>query len=142
MTARVSPRGLVISETFDDSQDRDIVHSDADWGATEEGFLRGQDITSRDVLIMGWEFANSNGTNSGTGQYAPIDSPLQGADRNNFQPPPNPATAVGRRVMWSFPDTEIGPSGSVTAIGWGPDSNADVRGDLRRHRAEHGAPAQ
>ena len=117
-------KGKVISETFDFATDRDQVNSDADWGSTEQGFLKGQPITSRDALIMGWVFANSNGTDSSTGQYAPIDSPLNGLDRNNFNPAPNPATALGRRVMWSFPDTEIGAAGSVTAIGWGPDSNA------------------
>ena len=101
-----------------------MINSDGDWGSTEQGFLQGQPITSRDVLIMGWVFANMNSVDSGTGQYAPIDSPLNGRDRNNFNPAPNPGTELGRRVMWSFPDTEMGAAGSITAAGWGPDSNA------------------
>ena len=118
--------GKVISEDFLTTGAQDPTTSDADWGATEEGILKGVDITSRDVYIFSYNYADDFGTNadSGRGQYAAIVDPLTGADLNNLVSGVSPATSLGRRAMWSYGDLEIGASGSVTAAQWGPDSNA------------------
>ena len=54
----------------------------------------------------------------------PSSRPFAGAALNQYVSGVNPPTSEGRRVMWAFSDDEMGSNGSVTAAGWGPDSNA------------------
>ncbi|MDJ0522639.1 MAG: Ig-like domain-containing protein [Planctomycetota bacterium] len=115
--------GKTIKEDFLTTTFQDSANSDADWGTTEEGFLLGLPVTSRQVYIYSY-VETDNGSNSGRGQYAPLAAPLIGADINNFVANVTPPSADGRRVMWSFSAQTIGQKGSVTSIGWGPDSNA------------------
>jgi len=115
--------GKTIKEHYIHSVYMDPVATDADWGSTEEGWLLGLPVTSRNAYIYGY-VETDNGSNSGRGHYAPIVAPLIGKDLNNFVTNINPPTADGRRVMWAFPAIKIGQKGSITAAAWGPDSNA------------------
>ena len=134
--------GKILREEFDGIVDRDSATSDGDWGVADPGFLRGQPVTSRDVLIVGGDFdagsdysgdgyegstpgphAASYNVTGGRGWYVTIDAPLIGQDRNNYTPAPNPATSVGRRVMQTYSDKEMGPKGSITSFGVGPSQN-------------------
>ncbi len=115
--------GKTIKEEFLTTANQDIAASDADWGSTEEGFLLGLPVSSRQVYIYSY-VETDNGTNSGRGQYAPLAAPLIGADINLFVANVTPSSSDGRRVMWSFGAPTMGQKGSVTAVAWGPDSNA------------------
>jgi len=115
--------GKTIKETFIDTTNQDGPASDADWGTTEEGFLLGLPVTSRKVYVYSYTEAD-NGTDSGRGQYAPLSAPLIGKDINQFVANVTPPSADGRRVMWSFGASTMGAKGSITAVAWGPDSNA------------------
>ena len=115
--------GTVLDEDFTNSINLDLVNSDGpDWGFSEEGVLQGQEITSREMFLFAYTFQGAGP--SDYGQYAAIISPFAGAALNNWVSGVNPPTADGRRVMWAFDDTEMGPNGSITAAAWGPDSNA------------------
>lgn len=137
--------GKILREEFDSIVDRDSGVSDGDWGVANPGFLAGQPVTSRDVLILGSDYdagsdysgegyegstpgphAAMQGQNvtNGRGMYVTIDAPLIGQDRNNYTPAPNPASSVGRRVMQTYSDKELGPKGSITSLGIGPSQNA------------------
>lgn len=100
--------------------DRDPTETTADWGATEPGTLEGVGITSRRVYVSGYRFADQYAG----GQYTPMVDPLMGAAINPIVPGIQPPTSLGRRKLWAFSDSEIGPDGSVTVVSWGPDSNA------------------
>jgi hypothetical protein len=115
--------GKVLDEAFLGTTDRDNVNSDADWGTTNEGVLQGQPVTSRQAYTFGYLEAGNN-PNSGRGQYAAIVDPLTGAALNQYVANVTPPTALGRRVMLAFEDTEIGANGTITGVAWGPDSNA------------------
>ena len=115
--------GKSIREPFLTTAYMDPINTDADWGSTEEGFLVGQAVTSRKAYIYSY-VETDNGSNSGRGQYSPIAAPLIGVDILTYNPGITPAPSDGRRVMWSFPASKIGAKGSVTAVAWGPDSNA------------------
>jgi hypothetical protein len=116
--------GDLLVETFQNQIDRDAGGTTADWGIDEQGFLKGAPIATRRAFITGWQQANLYICSGQRGQYFPISDPLIGADLNNYVPNIQPPTNQGRRVMWAFSDAEIGPNGSVTAVWWGPDSNA------------------
>ena len=118
--------GKLLVEDFVDTLDQDIVSTDADWNLTEEGHARGQAITSRNAYLFGYQEADDFGANpdSGRGQYAPIVDPLIGKSLNQLVSGINPPTDQGRRVMWAISDVEMGSGGSITDVGWGPDSNA------------------
>lgn len=115
--------GKTLKEEFTDAAYADIFDTDADWAGTEEGWVLGQPVSSRQVYIYSY-VETDNGSNSGRGQYGPLAAPLIGADINQFVPNVNPASSLGRRVMWAFSASKIGEKGSITAIAWGPDSNA------------------
>ena len=115
--------GKVIREEFLDTTNLSAGATDADWGLTEEGTLRGQPVTSRQVRIYSYVEAD-NGADSARGQYAPLVDPLIGASFNQVVPNPMPPTADGRRVMWAFSASKMGAAGAITAAAWGPDSNA------------------
>ncbi|MDA1194595.1 MAG: hypothetical protein O2894_05365 [Planctomycetota bacterium] len=115
--------GKSLREEFTDQAMMDPFDSDADWGSTAEGWALGQPVSSRQAYIYSYA-ETDNGTNSGRGQYSPLAAPLIGADLNTFVPNVSPPTSAGRRVMWSFKASRIGTKGSVTAVAWGPDSNA------------------
>jgi hypothetical protein len=115
--------GQVLEEKFADATDLDALNSGADWGGTEPGVLQGLPVSTRHQYIFGYTEAG-NSPDSSRGQYAAIVDPLIGADLNNFVPNVNPATSQGRRVMIGFGDTDLGADGTITAAGWGPDSNA------------------
>jgi hypothetical protein len=115
--------GKVITETFVDLVNSDGAATDADWGSTDEGTLAGQPVTSRKAYIYSY-VETDNGSNSGRGQYAPIIDPLIGASIKQYLPNLTPPSSLGRRVMWAFSDVKMGAKGSITAVGWGPDSNA------------------
>jgi hypothetical protein len=113
--------GKVLSERFDLPTDQDAAASDADWGLTEEGFLKGQPVTTRQAYIYGYSFV---ATGDHWGQYGVIPDPLVGAALQLAVPGTTPPTSQGRRVMWAFSDAEIGADGTITGAAWGPDSNA------------------
>lgn len=117
--------GNVIEENFLTEDDRDLFATDADWNNEVEGAVRGQEITSRTTYVFGYQQADDFGTNidSGRGQYAPIPDPLTGRNLNDVVSGISPPTSDGRRTMWAFDDSEMGRSGSVTDVAWGPDSN-------------------
>ncbi len=137
--------GRTLTEDFDLLADRDLATTDADWGVGTAGKLIGQEIASRDVLILGADFdagsdysgeafggsvpgphapMQAQNVTNGRGMFVTLDAPLIGIDRNNYTPAPNPSTSVGRRVMQAYSDAELGPRGSITRIGIGPDLNA------------------
>ena len=121
--------GQVLEENFLSFANIDYTKTDADWGATEEGVLQGQAITSRNAYIFGWQFQDADGDGNSddlarVGQYSPLISPLIGAALNQFVSNITPPTSQGRRVLWAFSDTEMGDAGTVTGAAWGPDSNA------------------
>ncbi len=122
--------GKTIKEDFLTTVNQDAAASDADWGDAEDSLLVGVPVTSRRAELYSY-VETDNGTGDGMGgrgsdrgQYAPLAEPLIGASLNQINPNINPATSVGRRVMWSFPASVIGERGSVTGVAWGPDSNA------------------
>ena len=118
--------GKLLSESFNNvpvaTSDQDFSKTSADWGFTVPGTLEGAAISSNTAYIAGYQFADAH--QGGYGQYNPIADPLTGAQLNLYVTNINPPTSAGRRVMWSFSDVEIGQNGSVTTVGWGPDSNA------------------
>lgn len=115
--------GKTIKEEFTTTANADIFDTDADWGGSEEGWVLGQPVSSRQAYIYSY-VETDNGTDSGRGQYAPLAAPLIGADINQFVPNVNPPSNQGRRVMWAFSASKVGQRGSITAVAWGPDSNA------------------
>lgn len=119
--------GLTYPETFIDTVNKDVGASDADWGDTEEGTLQGLPVTSRNAYAFSY-VETDDGSASGRGQYAPVADPLIGEDILQIAPGLTPPPSQGRRVMYSFSDTLIGAKGSVTAVAWGPDSNATFAG--------------
>ena len=121
--ARGAPVPLVLGESFLEAGDRDDAPTTADWNGTHPGVVRGQPLTARRVRITAAGLL-SNGTISNPGQYAAHVDPLVGAALQLAAPGTNPPTALGRRVMWSYADSELGASGAITSVAWGPDSNA------------------
>lgn len=115
--------GTVLTEDFRNVADRDLGPTDADWGLSENGVCTGNSLTSRDVFIVGSEFTDSNNL-SGRGTYVASFEPLIGTDLDQLIPGLTPQAVLGRRIMYSFSDQEIGPGGTITALAWGPDSNA------------------
>jgi hypothetical protein len=116
-----SEEGDVLLETFANQIDDDTAATSADWGQTEQGALLGAAITTRRAFVTGWQAAD--GASPDVGQYVRLVDPLVGVDLN-VPVPVVPSTELGRRVLWSFADTEIGEDGTVTAISWGPDGNS------------------
>lgn len=122
--------GLIHSEVFINQDNMDLAATDADWGSTEEGTLQGQPISSRNAYTFGYVETDNGNTNAngdpvaGRGQYAPVAAPMISSDILQYNPGLSPAPSQGRRVMYSFSDTVIGAKGSITAVAWGPDSNA------------------
>lgn len=115
--------GKELQEDFLDTINLDLVNSDGpDWGFSEEGVLQGQEITSREAYLFGFSLQGTGPEDFG--QYAPVISPFAGAALNQYLSGIVPPTSEGRRVMLAIEDTEMGPNGSITAAGWGPDSNA------------------
>jgi len=116
--------GRILEENFTNAANLDLVNSDGpDWGQSDEGVLQGQEITSREAYIFGYTFQDAFRPTY-HGQYASIISPMIGAALNQYISGISPPTSMGRRVLWAFTDEEMGANGSVTAAGWGPDSNA------------------
>lgn len=123
-----TPPGRLLAESFDNQTNNDTTANpgnQADWGQTTPGTLQGAAITSRRVYVAGYRFAESEQG----GQYNVVAEPLTGANLGPLlqsigQPPPNPPTNQGRRVMWGYSDAEMGQNGTVTTASWGPDSNA------------------
>jgi hypothetical protein len=120
--------GKLLTESFDNTLDADLVATDAIWGAQVVGTLQGQPVTSRVARTFGYREAGNNGSNpdSGRGQYAPLREPLIGAALNDIVPNVTPPTNQGRRSLLAFHDYEVGASGTITAAAWGPDGNATV----------------
>ncbi len=121
--------GSVLVEDFLTFENIDYAATDADWGISEEGILQGQEISSRTAYILGWRQQDSDNDGAtdnlnAVGQYNPTTTPLIGAALNNYVSNISPATSLGRRALWSFSDSEMGASGTVTGAAWGPDSNA------------------
>jgi hypothetical protein len=114
------PTGRILAESFDGTTDNDANVTTGDWGTTVAGQLDGAAITTRRVFIQ----SDTALANYGGGQLFAIVDPLIGALLNQFIVGINPPTNQGRRVMWSFDDTELGQDGTITVISWGPDSNA------------------
>ena len=108
-------------EDFLDTANEDGAASDGDWGGGEASVLRGQPVTSRNAYVYSYPETDS-GSNSGRGQYVPLIDLLVGTDQGAL-PPPLPATNLGRRMLISISDTEIGAAGTVTGVGWGPALN-------------------
>lgn len=116
--------GRILIEEFTTSDDQDAPRSDADWGGSAPGELRGQPITTREVRLYGHRFA-SGPVDSGVGQYAPLAAPFTGRALNQAVPGGVvPPTAAGRRVLLALSEAEMGERGTITACAWGPDSNA------------------
>lgn len=116
--------GKILTERFVATTDRDNIATDADWGTTTPNELAGAPVTYRDEYIMGYEEAGNN-PNSGRGQYAPLADPLNSSTIYAVAPGyAGPDPRLGRRVMITFADTELGQKGTITAIKWGPDSNS------------------
>jgi hypothetical protein len=112
--------GRILAEGFDLTTDNDASVTTADWGTTVSSQLVGSAITTRRAFIQSDQMV----TKYGGGTFFPIVDPLVGAALNQFVTNINPPTNQGRRVMWAFEDTEMGQNGTVTAVSWGPDSNA------------------
>ena len=113
----------VLGESFLDAADRDDARTTSEWNGTHPGVARGPALTARRVRVTAAGLL-SNGTFSGPGQYVAMIDPFVGTALNAAVGGITPLTSLGRRVMWSFDDDELGASGAVTNIGWGPDSNA------------------
>jgi hypothetical protein len=125
--------GKLLVETFEFSNDRDGANTDADWGSGIPLTLQGQPVSVRFAYKFGYvETVNPADLNCGPngglpcasrGQYAAMVDPLTGAALNGGAVI-NPPTNLGRRVMLAFSDVELGAAGTITAVAWGPDSNA------------------
>lgn len=112
--------GKVLAESFDTQTNSHTAVTDADWGTTVQGQLQGAAVTTRRVWVAGYQEVLGRSQ----GQYNPIIDPLIGAAINQYITNLTPPSDQGRRVMWAFDDVELGAAGTVTAVGWGPDSNA------------------
>lgn len=117
--------GGTLDEGFVNTIDADLRPgvTDALWGTQTLNTLEGQPVSSREMRVFGYREAGQV-PNSGRGQYAAIPDPLTGAALNAVLNNINPPTKDGRRVMLAFSDDELGASGTITAVKWGPDSNA------------------
>lgn len=116
--------GKILTERFASTTDRDNIATDADWGQTTPNELAGAPVTYRDAYIMGYEEAG-NTPNSGRGQYAPLADPMNSSTIYAVTPAyAGPDPQLGRRVMITFSDIEVGQKGTITTIKWGPDSNS------------------
>lgn len=122
---RGAPPGRILVEQFLVPDDLDPVASEADWGGSEPGVLRGLPMTTREARLYAYRQAWS-GVDSGVGQYAPLAAPLVGRALNDVIPSNQivPPTAAGRRVLLAVPEFVMGERGTITSAAWGPDSNA------------------
>lgn len=110
-----------VVEEFLDTAGLDAAASDADWGATEAGFLTGRPVPVRRAYVYAYPHTWS-GLDSGRGEYIEHVAPLIGADLGA----PLPPTSAGRRVQLAIRDTELGPAGIITGVAWGPAHNRTV----------------
>lgn len=104
----------LITESFSNNLKQDFVNTvGGEWNTTTPGELRGGAITSTQVLVH-YIGDNINSRN------LLVDYPLVSKDGNSVCPSwPN-----GVHVQASFSALDIGVSGSVTEVYWGPSSNA------------------
>ncbi len=118
------PLGRTLIEDFNTTNDRDTGPTDADWGLNEPGALNGAPITSRQAYMYTYTLTTDpdTGQSSRGHAYGDFDM-LTGAALNQFNTNVVPPTSEGRRVIFTYSDTEIGADGAITAAAWGPDSN-------------------
>ena len=109
-----TPGSLV--ERFDNDDNVDIANTTADWSIGTPGWLTSGPITTRVVVVD----HKSDGINS---RETLTNYPLVRVDADpgcNNVPWPN-----GCRMLQSYTITELGSTpGTITELGWGPNSNA------------------
>lgn len=129
-TARVGPftcvgdaaemAPVLLSETFWTETNRDPATSELPWG---DGSVTGVPITSRRAYVLSANYVNLDAGMGVLGVRLVSPAPLIGADLDAVAPQPVPS-AFGRRLQLVFDVNDLGPSGTITSIGWGPDRNA------------------
>ncbi len=115
------PVGKTLTEGFDTNVDKDTTpgRTTADWGVTVPSELDGAAITTKVAYIAGWRET----LKTLKGKYKSALDPLIGSKINLTMTGINPPSSMGRRTMYAFDDGDVGQSGTITDIAWGPDSN-------------------
>ncbi len=129
-TARVGPftcvgdatemAPVLLSETFSTEANRDPTASELRWG---DGAITGAPVTSRRAFVLSANYVNADAALGVLGARLVSPMPLIGADLDAVAPQVVPS-ALGRRLQLAFDVNDLGPSGTITSIGWGPDRNA------------------
>ena len=102
------PTTQVINESFDSQLRNDTSITTADWGVTTPGTLQGGAVTTQDIIValQGTQYPGGTRTRVRDHPFAQSGSGGVGHDQ------------------WIYTQAELGGSGAITAIGWGPSSNA------------------
>ena len=102
-----------LSENFNNNTYEDRVNTNAEWNRQIEGALVGGAITTTTVTVhyVGDNIASRN---------VLVDYPLTSQDGNAVCP----SWPDGNRTQLSYSADDIGASGAVTEVFWGPSSNA------------------
>lgn len=123
----------LLREDFLTTTKRNQAFTDALWGNDPEFpfALVGQPITKRNQqcniaaitgISGGTTVIDNNPPGIGEEDYCPTQNPLVGSD--SIINVGNPPASSGRRQMNLYRQAELGASGTVVRIAWGPDSDA------------------
>jgi hypothetical protein len=108
------PTTQVVTETFDTTTKRDTANTTADWGATTPGVLQGGAVTTEIVYVA-----------LTATQYPGQGNPRRTQLRDHpFYDSTSPFLGTVGHEQWIYLQSELGQSAAITAIGWGPSSNA------------------
>jgi hypothetical protein len=118
------PTVQVITENFDSQTKMDNVLTTAEWAAPQAGVLHGGAVTTDTTNVI----------------ISLADPNYAGGLRTRVRDHPfaqQGSTGVGRD-QWIFTQSEVGASGAITAIGWGPSSNALYASDHTKVKVQLG----
>lgn len=110
----------LLAEAFWAETNRDPFTSELPWG---EGSITGVPVTSRRAYVLSANYVNLDAAMGVLGARLVSPLPLIGADLDAVAPQAVPSV-FGRRLQLAFDVNDLGPSGTITSIGWGPDRNA------------------
>jgi hypothetical protein len=102
------PTTQIINELFDNNLKMDAVNTTADWNGATLGALTGGSVTTTVVAV----------------QLQVSQYPGGLRTRVRDHPFANQGSGGVGHDQWIYLQSELGPASAITAIGWGPSSNA------------------